>query len=459
MQSKLDQVLAVLKDSELRELRRFLQSAFLNPRQEVLPLLDLLLEARAAGEYPDRKAIALALNPDQPLSDVQVRRLQSYLVKGIEQYLTWQEMTMDPVALDLHLLKAYRRRHLSKGFQAVSNRLKKNLEEATRQDENHHFNRYTFHLEQYNFHVNRAGKEPAKLTGILEELDRFYLVSKLKQACNALNHQRLFKIKYEDTLIQPLLEYIQIKGLNQVPAIAIYYQSYLTLSEEAETHFFALRDEMDAHIALFDRHDQLGIFMLAINFCIRQLNQGKEPFLREVFELYQKALAAGILLENGQLSHWTYKNIVSAGLKLEEFDWVLAFIETYRDLLAPGQQKSSYAFNMAKYYFTLGKWRDGLRLLLPIRFDDLFMQLDARLLQIKCHYELEEFDMVEYQLDNFRKLLKRKELLAYHREHYRNFIDLTRTLIREANHKGLDEKIHSRALLAERDWLLQQVKS
>lgn len=457
MQTKLDQLLSSLEPQELRELRRFLQSSFLNPRPEVVPLFDFLTETPREGPFPDREAIAAALYPGEEVPDLKVRRLMSYLTKGIEKYLAWVEFESTPLAMDLQLLKAYRRKRLSKGFHSVSNRIEKHLREQALGDENYHFNQFSLHQERYNFSANRTGKEAPKIDEILAELDNFYIVNKLKQACNALSHQRLFKYEYDIALLDALLEHIQKAELQRIPAIGIYYQSYMTLASEDERHFFSLRKQMDTYIHLFDEEDRRSIFMLAINYCIRQLNKGRANFLREVFELYQKALEGEILLENGQLSHLTYKNIVSAALKLEEFEWTGWFLEQYRKQLAEKIRDHSYAFNKAKLFFARGAFREALRLLLPIGFEDLFTQLDARVLIIKCYFELQELDAVEYQLDSFRHLLRRKKLLTYHREHYLSFVDFTRALVRNKENPGLGASILKREVLAEKDWLLRQL--
>ena len=65
--------------------------------------------------------------------------------------------------------------------------------------------------------------------------------------------------------------------------------------------------------------------------------------------------------------------------------------------------------------------------------------------------------------DPFQKQLKRKNVLTYHRDNYRNFIKFTRQLI---NLKPLDKEGHQRLLaeikaadiLTEREWFLNQLK-
>ncbi len=457
MQTKLEQLLMALDGKELRELHRFLQSSFLNERPEVLPLLDYLKKLPDSAPFPDRETIARELYPDKSVTDLQIRRLMSYLLKGIEKYLIWQEMTADPMQMDLHLLRAYRKRHFAKGFQSVQKRIEDRLNQQGKGDETYHYNWYSFHQEKYNFKVNRKGKEPPELEGILNELDYFYIVNKLKQACNALNYQRLFNVEYSIALLEPLLIHIREAALDQIPSIQVYYRSYQTLVSEEDDSFYALKQSLDEHIELFNTEDQRSLFMLAINYCIRRLNQGEQGFLREVFELYQKALEVGILIENGILSHWTYKNIVSAALKLDEYEWISVFLNEYKDYLASEVREESYAYNKAKLFFTLDRYQDAIRLLLAINSQDLFTQLDTRLLSIKCFFEQGEWDAVEYQIDNFRQLMRRKELLSYHREHYQNFIDIVRALIKGPSNEKLRERIEEKEMLAERDWLLGQL--
>jgi hypothetical protein len=56
----------------------------------------------------------------------------------------------------------------------------------------------------------------------------------------------------------------------------------------------------------------------AINYVIRQLNSSRPDWYREFLDLHRFLLEHEILLVNGELPEWDYKNIVKRKGKLEK---------------------------------------------------------------------------------------------------------------------------------------------
>lgn len=103
-----------------------------------------------------------------------------------------------------------------------------------------------------------------------------------------------------------------------------------------------------------------------------------------------------------------------------------------------------------------------MRILRFVQHSDPLTQLRARIMQIKSGFELGEIQVVEYQLDNLRQLLRRRKELAYHREAYANFERFLRRLLSMT--PGQDKQVEKLRMdilnadsLPEYDWLLGKV--
>ncbi|MEM7039298.1 MAG: hypothetical protein AAF570_20150, partial [Bacteroidota bacterium] len=183
---------------------------------------------------------------------------------------------------------------------------------------------------------------------------------------------------------------------------------------------------------------------------------GAGEFLAEVYQLYKRGLDEGWLFERGQLTPWTYKNVVSAGLKLKDLDWVGEFIERYRTDLPEAAEVTFYRYCRAEFQFAKGEYRAVLRTFRFLQLKDPLTHLRARILQIKACFELGEFQLLEAQLENLRQLLRRKKELVYHREAYRNF---ERFLRRRMGLTPSDDRsaylrdLAATEIVAEREWL------
>src|SRR5690606_8249450 len=134
-----------------------------------------------------------------------------------------------------------------------------------------------------------------------------------------------------------------------VAPIVIYYQILLTYREpQNEAHYFKLKHLIEEHISLFPESEAKEILDAALNYSIKKINAGNEKYGRETFDLYRHSLDRGLLHVSGKLSPWSFKNIVTTGLRLNEFEWVESFINTYKADLDIRARDNAVTFNLAQ---------------------------------------------------------------------------------------------------------------
>lgn len=97
-------------------------------------------------------------------------------------------------------------------------------------------------------------------------------------------------------------------------------------------------------------------------------------------------------------------------------------------------------------------------LLVNMNYEDLFMNIDIRVMQLKIYYEEQSWEALDYLLSSFYQFLQRKSIMSYHKENYLNLIRLTRVLVGTYNREELLSKIESTHPLTERNWLLEQLQ-
>ena len=104
-----------------------------------------------------------------------------------------------------------------------------------------------------------------------------------------------------------------------------------------------------------------------------------------------------------------------------------------------------------------------MNLLQQVDFKDRLHQLDARRMLLLMYYELSEFDALESLLDSFQTYIRRQKDLSYHRDNYLNLIRFIRKMLRlnldlRANREDIIKEINDTKALAEKAWLLEQLK-
>ena len=102
---------------------------------------------------------------------------------------------------------------------------------------------------------------------------------------------------------------------------------------EGEGYFLRFKRQLLDQQAQLHEDEQRNLHLLAINFCIRKINQSQPTYSGEALDLYRSALKAGLLLENGLLSHFAYNNITAIAIKVGDADWAEGFIHEYAPFL------------------------------------------------------------------------------------------------------------------------------
>ena len=101
-----------------------------------------------------------------------------------------------------------------------------------------------------------------------------------------------------------------------------------------------------------------------------------------------------------------------------------------------------------------------VRILIQTDFDDLFMNLGAKIMLLKIYVEQEEYDLLENFLHSFSQFLRRKSIMSYLKSNYNNIIKLTRKIIYAFTPKEKEKirtEIENTSPLTERQWLLDLI--
>jgi len=194
-----------------------------------------------------------------------------------------------------------------------------------------------------------------------------------------------------------------------------------------QVHYFDALKTLQIHQKSIAISELSYIYNYFQNYCIQQINKGEAHFLQEIFKLYQAQLEEDLLLQDGYLSEWHYKNIVTTGIRLHEMAWVQGFIEHYKDKLPPASQQNAYRFNLASYYYALQDYDKVLELLIKVEYSDLRYSVGAKALLLRTYYDLEEYDALLSLVQSFTLYLRRNKLMAdFQRDGHYDLFKFTR---------------------------------
>lgn len=462
--SRLGSLFDTLTKQELRHLQKWMRSPFLNQKPVLISFFDYLHTTIASEKvYPSKEDIFRQLFPKEDFDPQKVRWAMSQLSKQIEKYLVFQEYFSDSTAVKLKLAEAFRKRALEKQFHSTIEEVSSALKKKPTEDALFYKTAYDVQLEQYNFSSVGVRHISQNLQDIHDNFDIYFLSTKLRHSCLTISHQNVYKTEYDYGLLREVIQYVESRKLYTIPAVGVYYFCYLALANvEQESYFLQFKQMVFEYGDRFNTNELNGLYLLAINYCIRRLNQGKKHYAKEGLELYKAGLQSEALIQEGQISRFTYRNIIAMGLIVQDYTWVENFLHEYKPYLDKSHREQIFKFNLARLEYTRKNYNLALELLIQADFKDLLLNLSAKAMALKIYFELNEIRLLDAHLHSMKTFITRKKVMGYHRTNYLNLIKYTQKLIglRPSDRLGAEairEKIEAEKLISEREWLLQQL--
>ncbi len=476
LNSKLYFTLQNFSPRDRKRCRKLIASPYFNTHEGLLQLYDILIkqieqerEKEASNTSLSRSTLWNLLHADgRPFDDQLMRKYISNLGKLVERYLEQEAYEKYPLLRMAHLIESAADRRLLRLLPSVIKRAEKLSQNQSVISAQEDVFRHLIHKNHHDA-VKHLAKAPTRVDfeQMSSHLDAFYIAEKLKVHLIVSSRKYLARdeseIYFVDEIIQMLKE--NLSRYKDFPAVLIYYQIYLALTEsEKEEHYFHLKGLLEQYGAHFPESEAFDLYTYAINYCVRKINQGERRFLREYFDLHKELLINRLIFEDDQLPVGHYRNLVLVGLRLGELEWTENFIHSYKKYLPANSRENTYTYNLALLYFYKKDYDQVIKLLLHVEYEDITLNLNAKVLLIQTYYEMDELDPLDSLTDSFRAYLQRhKEIAARRRRTFRNFIrfvkKLTRIIPRDKKQiEAFKNELDQTKEIVNRPWLVEKAE-
>ncbi|MDO8367909.1 MAG: hypothetical protein Q7T20_14000 [Saprospiraceae bacterium] len=465
---KLFSILQTLSKVERNRFRKYLLSPYLNDQSDLVLLFDATDKALRDGTFAelDGEQVWQKLYPNKPYNDAQLRRLSSDLNQMSLRFLSAEARNQNPLAEALDLQRLLEKPELKKHVASVERNIERLLDEVPGQSTE-------YYLAQFNLHnniVNKASKH-LSVTGYAEKLSAadfylecFYITQKLELYIGWLLYQGSRVSEKSVELPAGFWEHLENERFNKVPLLTVYRQVVNCLNEpEEESHFKNLLHGLESQSDSLTKTDLRKCYFIAQNYCALKINQGKREYYREVFEIFKKIIKKDILLEEGNLSEGIFKNIVTAGLGVGEFEWTEKFIEEYSPYLPVGIRENARTFNLSYLYFHQKRYSDVLNLLQNVEYNDVVYVLGSKIILIQTYYELQETLALDSLIDSFRIYLRRNKVISKNlKREYINYLGFVKKLTISSGFEKKElikfrEKVMATTSPTHKKWLLEKI--
>lgn len=453
-----------LSAPELTAFHKFLSSPYFNQREDVVQLFDYFKDKIGTSKLPQAEAAWHAAYGSLDLDDQKLRLLMSYLNKLLKQFLAIERFQVNEAANKREVAAFWREGGQQELQQQALAEAERSLERSAYRNADFQLERYLLVQERYR---EAYRKQPEKGTNF-QLLDRVFNIAfiamKLRETCLLIAHGQVYDWGFEPSLLEPLYAYVEANNLLKEPSIGIYWYGIKMLqAPENEAYFRQFKALLLEHARKFPPREVQDLYLLAINYGVRRVNDGQQSYFYDIMDFYKDGLQKEYLLQNGQLSRFTYHNIVSVALQIGEAEWAEDFLQQWTGRLDRRYRERMESFNKAKIAYHQKQYDRAIPLLQRANYHDLLLNLGARTLLLKIYFELEEFGALDSHIEAFQSYLSRKAALGYHRKNYRTLIRYTRKILQirpgdQKEKEQLAQKIQDEPVLTEKRWLLEQLQ-
>lgn len=474
-------------------LRRFIASPYFvyEKDKQVLPLFDYMVQYLPKYAHPalDRQKVAKHLFPERTFDDKvyqDLRRTMTDLNFLLEKYISITKLEADKQQTIFPLLSFYTRYDIdSQAAHAQLLQMARQANEQNIQNAAFYYNEFSLSLQEFEFVSLQPANEEQNLLQIQKiayNLDVFFILSKLDQYSHYLNFQKM--LHPVDTLLidNNVLQFISESKYLELPIVKIYYHAFMMLyNTQSEPYFNTLKQLLIEEKQLLSKTGLQNFYTYCENYCALHIVSGNNAYRRQLFELYQQQLQSGIIYIDGCLDIRKFKNIVTLGVWLGDFDFTALFIEQNKDRILSQYQQEVYHYCLAYLYFGTQNYdrvNEHLNLAQQQkRYYNITYRTDSHKLQIKTYYECNEYNLLNAKLNTFTAFVRNNlgttgnSPLANH-----NFVKIVRKLLaiaklpilygeQNANQQKaakiiteIEHTLQHEPYIAERPWIVEKLK-
>lgn len=412
---------STLTNEDRRNLRKWIKSDFVNKNKDIVKFFEFIDSKNSFSARTISKEKAHEyIYPNAPYNDLRIRHLMWLTNDIIEEFIAYNSLQKNSMLKKQLLAQHYATHEL---FKLSNQAITENFALAEKSS----LRNASFHLQQHHlyslyFQINSKNvrNKDFKLQNIIDHATLFMLIETLKYACVIHSIQKVTELKVDNYLLETTLKLVNLPAFKKENIVQIYYHIYLVLRDEDEKAFAIFIKDLKKYESAFTPTDLKDLYLLSINFCVKKSNQNIEKYTQLAFELYVYAIEKKYLVENNEISRFSFTNVVSLGIKLKEFTKTEAFIQNYASLINKEYRSNTADFNKAKVYYANGQSQLALKILLTKEFKDVLWNLNAKYLVLKVLFENKDMTMFGIYLKAFKNYVKRKNNIGYHQTYFIN---------------------------------------
>ena len=283
----------------------------------------------------------------------------------------------------------------------------------------------------------------------------------LKSLCDFSSLTQKYKLTRDNSYETSLIENLKNSTENLDDIFKAYLIVYNLSTVYDERQFMKLKEIVLTLDSIKYEKNTRALLSHFQNYCIRYINSGQTNYLSDLLDSYKFSLR--YYTKTGDLESASFRNMVYCALQLNEIEWAETFVGTYHAMVNESDKGNAYNFNLARIAFEKKDYKGAMRSLLRVTYEDAFYASTARILLIKCYYELnDEMPLVSCCASLNQFLRRSKDFTKQRVDNNLHFIQFVKSLQnnRLKSNKSLFKNLMAKiekSTVVEKEWLKQKV--
>lgn len=333
------------------------------------------------------------------------------LTRLVEDFLVYRHLLRDSYTRERILLKVYDVRDQPSLFLQHWKRMMAHNEQLPAESIAYHYRKWDLirmavhHPTQDSFPTAKLG-----LNDALRHLDTFFAKVKLSDSYTSMMRHLVHNQEQHTALLEPVLALSESPLLQSDEMLAAFRQVLQNFSHaEYSTESFAhLRQLVLGVVPELPQDEQYNLFRLLIHYSLVLDQFTNEEPTPSYLDLLDHGLENGYLFLLGRIYFWIFLHYIGTACRQRLPDRAEVFCDRYLARLPKETQKFAEGLGRAQIAVARGEFKVALRYLnRKERWPHFGDKLLERITCIQCYYELNEWELLEFNLESARKMIAR----------------------------------------------------
>ncbi|MBK9108753.1 MAG: hypothetical protein IPM92_10410 [Saprospiraceae bacterium] len=452
-----------LNSKQRQRFLEFLSATYFNTNKKLLSGLKAIqsMKPHTNGEF--KNELFKILYPQEIYSDVKLRLFFSELLQHLKTFIFIEEKQKADIEKDLQLLKHLRKNQKIKYFEREAAKLQLELNETRVWNPQLYDWKHQLDMEILSYASFKNRFTNFDFKSCADHLEVSALIQRLRIYLEQLSHEAIGRETSEYPMLDLWMKQAVEQDWQKYPELKMYlFAIRLFRNPDDEIYFKEYLELLKTHESYFDFEYGRELYLTALNYGIRKINQNTTDYFAITLDLFQHCIDHTWILDYGVMSSLTYKNIIVLCIRMNDLELAENLLEKYKPLVDEKDRSMIYQFCLAKIQKERGHFQKALYLLNTSIFKDPLIELNARVEMIKIYFEINELEIMGNQLTATKNLIRRSKKLGYHRDYYNNFLAVANKLQHTANLNQKEKsnwltEIMSDKKLIEKTWLHSMV--